>query len=36
VPKLKKETSEINNLRMHLKLIEKQEQAKPKPVDEEE
>jgi hypothetical protein len=29
VPTFKKETSQINNLIMHLKLLDKQEQTKP-------
>jgi hypothetical protein len=32
IKKKKTETSQINNL-MHLKLLEKQEQTKPKPAD---
>jgi hypothetical protein len=34
MPTLKKtETSQINNLMMHLKLLKEQEQNKPKPTD---
>jgi hypothetical protein len=29
----KTESSQISNLMMHLKLLEKQEQTKPKPAD---
>jgi hypothetical protein len=37
VPTLKKktETSQINNLIMHLKLLEKQNKPNPKPADRE-
>jgi hypothetical protein len=30
VPAIREQTSQINNIMMHFKLLEKQEQAKPK------